>query len=384
MSASPLGRLVEVPVTETDTSRADLERHRRWLADAARTAAFCEAVAAAVRPGAVFADLGCGTGLLSLVARRAGARRAFAVERGAIIGLARQIVGANHATDIEFIHGESTDVTLPEPADVVAMDSIGDAGYSPSLVACLCDARERWLRPGGVMIPASIDICGVVIEAPDHIADVPLPERGLAPLDLAGVSRLSALTLIGRTTFATADPSHIAFDATLVVTRPGAARGLGLCFSAVMLDRDAPIVLTNDPAAPVHSVRDAEFLPFGAIVPVTVGDCVHVRFTANAVVDSWRYEITVATPQGAVRHAHTVRSAQDAIGLDVARLAPDDVPSLHAVGVAARDVLTRAANGVASADLAAWVVTQHATVASRPVAARQFVRDCLSAPRRRR
>src|SRR5687767_9165425 len=95
-----------------------LDEHRRYLADGARTAAYRQAIEEAVRPGAVVLDLGCGTGVLGLLACQAGAGRVYAIDSGGVIELARKLAQANgYADRVTFVKGMSTRVELPERVD---------------------------------------------------------------------------------------------------------------------------------------------------------------------------------------------------------------------------------------------------------------------------
>lgn len=79
------------------------------IADSGRVNAYAEAIAAAVRPGDVVADIGCGAGLFSLLACRAGARRVFAIEADECIQAARELARANGLEDvIEFFQSDSS------------------------------------------------------------------------------------------------------------------------------------------------------------------------------------------------------------------------------------------------------------------------------------
>src|SRR5437764_13983625 len=61
---------------------SDTEYVYRCLADEQRTLAFKAAIEAAVKPGNVVLDVGTGSGVMSMFAARAGARRVYAVEVG--------------------------------------------------------------------------------------------------------------------------------------------------------------------------------------------------------------------------------------------------------------------------------------------------------------
>ena len=79
---------------------AEFEVHRTMIRDRARTEAFQRAIDAVVRPGDIVLDVGAGSGILSLLAARAGAARVYAVEQTSIAVLAQQLAAANAFEDI--------------------------------------------------------------------------------------------------------------------------------------------------------------------------------------------------------------------------------------------------------------------------------------------
>ena len=69
-----------------------LDEHYGYLFDRVKLERYESAIERAVRPGDVVMDLGCGSGLLGLMALRAGAEKVLFVEEGAIIEVARRTV----------------------------------------------------------------------------------------------------------------------------------------------------------------------------------------------------------------------------------------------------------------------------------------------------
>ena len=62
----------------------------------------------------VVMDIGAGTGILSLFAKQAGARKVFAVEASPLAETLKQIVELNDEKGvIEVIHGKAEEVELP-------------------------------------------------------------------------------------------------------------------------------------------------------------------------------------------------------------------------------------------------------------------------------
>ena len=136
---------------------AEIEVHRTMICDRVRTEAFRRAIDAVVRPGDVVLDVGAGTGILSLFAARAGAARVYAVEQTTVAVLAHELAAANGAADIvEVIQGDIMDVELPERVDVIVSEWLGGFGIDEGMLVPVIAARDRWLKPGGTMIPDSV------------------------------------------------------------------------------------------------------------------------------------------------------------------------------------------------------------------------------------
>jgi SAM-dependent methyltransferase len=151
-----------------------LKYHRSLLADRVRTETYRDAINAAVRKDDVVADLGCGSGILSFFAARAGAKRVYAIDEGPVVELARALAHDNGLADrIVFINASSFDVALEEKAGVIVTETMGNNGLDEQIVRAVDDARRRWLREDGVVIPGSID----VVIAPVDLAPPPLFEH---------------------------------------------------------------------------------------------------------------------------------------------------------------------------------------------------------------
>ncbi len=133
---------------------AEIEVHRTMICDRVRTEAFRRAIDSLVRPGDIVLDVGAGTGILSLFAARAGAARVYAVERTTVAVLAQELAAANGAAEIvHVIHGDIVDIELPERVDVIVSEWLGGFGIDEGMLVPVIVARDRWLKPGGIMIP---------------------------------------------------------------------------------------------------------------------------------------------------------------------------------------------------------------------------------------
>jgi len=133
-----------------------IEFHRRMLADRVRHDAFRAALEQAIRPGhSTVADIGAGTGVLAFFARQFGAREVWLYDPGAALGLAEVVAARNGIDGLNFVPERSLDVADPPRVDIVVAEVLGNFAYEEDVLETLRDA-QRFLRPGGTLIPHSI------------------------------------------------------------------------------------------------------------------------------------------------------------------------------------------------------------------------------------
>jgi SAM-dependent methyltransferase len=134
--------------------------HKEMLGDRMRVEAYIAAIDRVVTGDSVVIDIGAGTGVLSLAAARAGARRVYAFERAKILELAKRNFAANFPDGrIEAVAGDSRGYAAGQGfADVLVSEWLGVHVFQENMLACLLDARDRFLRPNAIMIPARVGL----------------------------------------------------------------------------------------------------------------------------------------------------------------------------------------------------------------------------------
>src|SRR6516164_122554 len=138
---------------------ADPIEHARMLHDDRRTGDFIAAVSAAVRPGDVVLDIGTGSGVLAVALARAGAGRVYAVEASDIAAVARRVFEANGVNDrVTLVPGWSRQIELPERADLLVAEVIGNEPLEEEILETTLDARRRLLKPGARLVPHALEL----------------------------------------------------------------------------------------------------------------------------------------------------------------------------------------------------------------------------------
>jgi protein arginine N-methyltransferase 1 len=280
----------------------------RMAADGVRMDAYARAIAKAVRPGSIVVDVGCGTGILSLLALRAGARRVHAIDTHPAVWLARDLAAENGYQDqIEVNHASSFDVELREPADVIVGDLRG--GSSPLFeqnVAVMEDARRRWLAPHGVLLPVRDRLFVALVESEAHRRDL---ERGWTSLEQQGfrasTARMAVLNGVYSDTDAPIASSQVLSDSKswteirygepfarahsatveLAMTRSGTAHALAVWFDTTLHD---DIGFTAAPGQQLTYKRT--LLPLLDPVRVAFGDTARVTLRTDVTGREWAWD----------------------------------------------------------------------------------------------
>jgi SAM-dependent methyltransferase len=155
--------------------------HFTMVRDTVRVSAYRRAIFRHCKDRTVV-EIGCGSGILSIFAAKAGARRVIAIEESRIADLAAAMFEENGVSDlIDLRRANSRDVTLDERADVIIHEVLGSDPFAENILPFIEDARDRLLAPGGILIPSALEVCCAGFEVPDR----PYLDRARAGAELS-------------------------------------------------------------------------------------------------------------------------------------------------------------------------------------------------------
>jgi protein arginine N-methyltransferase 1 len=336
-----------------------LSGYASMIADRIRIEAFKKALQGAIQPGAVVMDIGTGPGILAVLACQLGASCVYAIEDSEVIQVAREIAAANHCSDkIVFFEDISTKVTIPDRVDVVVSDLHGVLPLFGAHIPSIADARQRFLRPGGTLIPRKDQIWAAIIEAPADYGRFTDPwARNILGQDLkAGLQKVlnnfrkasvkpeQLLTVPQLWTildFYTIQHPDVSNTLRCTVQRNGVGHGILLWFDMELADG---VRFSNAPGTP-ETIYGSAFFPWLEPVPLVEGQNVCVELQAKLLESdyfwSWGTSIQSAEKAGETIKRFEQSQLQGAV-LSLTKLrktGSDYVPQLSDEGLMRRRAL---------------------------------------------
>jgi len=286
--------------------------HQVMLSDNVRLEAYDRALAQVVKPSDVVIDVGSGLLALSLLALRRGARHVYALEGDPqTAAIAQQIAEENHLQDqLTIVLGDARTVSLPEKADVLVSEMMGNLGPEEEMAEILLPVARQNLRLGGRAIPqrlatqiqalqfdnegwgvwnedfAGYSLCAVQKYAP------PVPQLHFfcrTPRSLSSPATLASCEL-GQ------DACEVKRDHVLEITTHGCLHAVVGYFTAMLVPG---VTISNFPSYPgcnwaswIWPVRHTEVFP-GDVVLVAIQRPAQARAVTN-----WRLECQILRRNG--------------------------------------------------------------------------------------
>jgi ubiquinone/menaquinone biosynthesis C-methylase UbiE len=280
-----------------------LHDYGAMLHDRRRIDAYARALSSVITPSSVVLDLGAGVGTFGIIACKLGAARVYSVDPADVITVAEEVARANGlASRMHFIQACARELDLPEKVNVIVSDLSGALPLFEEHIPSVAHARERFLIPGGVMIPATDRLLCAPLSNDGLYARIIEPWRSMPdvdfgpaeamilhtphalpvqPSDLAAEPRLWAT--LDYTTIASPNVSGFAewtVETTTVI------HGVALWFESTLYD---DIAMSSGPWS-AGSVHATVVLPL--LAPMRVGEGEQFRVTIEAILTNGQYVVT--------------------------------------------------------------------------------------------
>jgi type I protein arginine methyltransferase len=265
---------------QSSVNYTSLSNQQLMLEDESRTGGYRKAIVGnrSDFEGRTVLDVGAGTGILSIFAAQAGARKVYACERTSCAEYARMLVRTNNLADtIEVVETSLEELRLPEKVDVIVSEPLGFALFHEQMINVFLEARDRFLTPSGKMFPTTgrlwlAPFTDAVLHAGRQAKSDFWQQRDFHGVDLRGVSELARLESFGMPAISQFDEgclmaSPAAFeidfrtcplaDLALVelpfhftATRAGTIHGLATWFDVAFVGSTDRVVLSTAPDEP--------------------------------------------------------------------------------------------------------------------------------------
>lgn len=251
-------------------------------------------------------DIGCGTGILSMFAASAGAKKVIAIEMASIMAMAKRIVQENGLQDrIEFCRGKIEEIVLPvEKVDIIVSEWMGYLLLFEGMFDSVIHARDKYLAEGGMLFPNReiIYVAGFEnFRFGDQMYDYHCYKGVNYQEFVDPLYMMPDVNLVDPQTIITDEVNVIEFDLekvsvadldfqrqfTLTAKSHGYIHGIALWFDSLFTHGYDVINLSTSPhSTPTHWKQGLMFLK--QPVPVRKGDAVNVTLTLKKHVNNPR------------------------------------------------------------------------------------------------
>ncbi|KAG6832841.1 Protein arginine N-methyltransferase 1 [Tephrocybe sp. NHM501043] len=151
---------------------AEISIHEEMLKDSVRTGSYRAAIInnEHLFKGKTVLDVGCGTGILSMFAAKAGAKHVVGIDMSNIIDQAQKIIEANGFKDkITLVKGKLEEAELPFPEfDIIISEWMGYFLLYESMLDTVLLARDKYLKKDGLIFPDTATLYLAAIEDQEY------------------------------------------------------------------------------------------------------------------------------------------------------------------------------------------------------------------------
>ncbi|KAF8894363.1 protein arginine N-methyltransferase [Gymnopilus junonius] len=146
--------------------------HEEMLKDSVRTGSYRTAIInnPHLFKGKTVLDVGCGTGILSMFAAKAGAKHVVGIDMSNILDQAQKIIEANGFKDvITLVKGKLEEADLPiKEFDIIISEWMGYFLLYESMLDTVLLARDKYLKKGGLIFPDTATLYLAAIEDQEY------------------------------------------------------------------------------------------------------------------------------------------------------------------------------------------------------------------------
>lgn len=128
------------------------------LIDKKRVLAFKKSIKNLINKGDIVVDLGSGSGIMAFLAVQFGASKVYAVEANDCLYqiLKNNVKNSAYSEKIEIIHGDATNVKIPEKIDMVICEMIATGLFDECQIPAMNNI-QKYLNKGAKILPLKFE-----------------------------------------------------------------------------------------------------------------------------------------------------------------------------------------------------------------------------------